>query len=187
MYKKEFEEAVERTRRFNLICPNVTYQDARLLTPELMSGFAQAFQKHIGQPSIEEVVAQCLSFHFKLKEPMSELVGVPCQFTIGYVETRERLMFHQTEDDLLNILNTGISGPSLNIHAWLTLPTMEIIDLSLPTSYAVVNNIKDGIGRVIAQHPDELVDGMKYHPMLIGEDFLRKSGAMIEFLNLEIE
>ena len=181
MYKNEFESAVERTKNFGLKCPDVSYQEGRLLTPDLMSGFAQAFQKHIGEPSVEDVVAQCLSFHFALLEPMSKIIGMPCQFTIGYVETVDRLMFHQTEDDLLNILNNGVSEPSLNIHAWLTLPTMEIIDLSLPTSYAVLNNHKDGIGGVIAKHPDELTGGMKYHPMLVGEDFLRKSGAMIEF------
>lgn len=182
MYKKEFEGAVERTKSFGLNCPSVSYQDGRLLTPELMSGFTQAFQKNIGEPSVEDVVAQCLSFHFRLLEPMSKIVGMPCQFTIGYVETSERLMFHQTEDDLLNILNNGINEPTLNIHAWLTLPTMEIIDLSLPTSYAVINNHKDGIGGVIAQHPDELTDGMKYHPMLVGEDFLIKSGAITGFM-----
>ncbi|MDO6761910.1 hypothetical protein [Agarivorans sp. 1_MG-2023] len=181
MYKQEFKNAVERTKGFGLNCPIVRFQEGRLLTPELMGGFAKAFQEHIGEPDVEDVVAQCLSFHFRLLEPMSNIVGMPCQFTIGYVETNERLMFHQTEESLLNILENGIKGSTLNIHAWLTLPTMEIIDLSLPTSYAVINNHKEGIGGVIAQHPDELTGGMKYHPMLIGEDFLIKSGAMIGF------
>lgn len=57
---------------------------------------------------------------------------------------------------------------------------MEIVDVSLPTSYAVLNNIKEGIGSIIASHADELKGGMKYRPMIIGSDYLRKIGALID-------
>lgn len=181
MYKSEFESAVKRTEMFGLSCPEVNYAEGTILTQEKMMRFPQTLEQYIGRPGVEEVVAQCLSIHYKLKEPLSEIFGAPCTFTIGYVETPSRLMFHQSEDALRGILQNGVEGNTLNIHAWLTLPTMEIIDMSLPTSYAVINNEDEGIGGVIAQHPDELTGGMKYHPMLVGEDFLRQCGGLIEF------
>jgi hypothetical protein len=81
---------------------------------------------------------------------------------------------------LRNLLKSGIENYSLSLHAWLTLPSMEIIDFSLPTSYAVVNGYRAERGGVIANHADKLSGGMQYHPMLIGEEFLIKIGAMVE-------
>ena len=92
-------------------------------------------------------------------------------------------MFHQSEEDLERLLQNGISGNSLSIHAWLTLPTMEILDFSLPTSFAIMHGNEEEIGGLIARHADSLTGGLKYHPMLVGEDFLRKSGGLIEFSN----
>ncbi|WP_404419321.1 hypothetical protein [Marinospirillum sp.] len=181
MYKLEFEKAVERTKAFKLECPEVVFFGGTLLTAERMKKFPYVLRDAVGEISIEELVAQCLSIHYRLSEVMAELFDTPCYFTIGYVDTVDRLMFHQSEQDLRELLQSGINGSSLNIHAWLTLPTMEIMDFSLPTSYAIVNEMKEGIGGLIATHADSLTSGMKYHPMLVGEDFLRKCGGLIEF------
>jgi hypothetical protein len=146
-----------------------------------MQNFPHLLRNTVGEIGVEEVVAQCLSIHYRLAYAVEGLLDTPCYFTIGYVETSKRLMFHQTEEDLQRILANGISGPNLNIHAWLTLPTMEIMDFSLPTSYAILNETEEGIGGLIATHADSLTGGLKYHPMLVGDDFLRKVGALVEF------
>jgi hypothetical protein len=181
MYRAEFQEAVKRTHRFRLECPSIKYSSGSLLTKDKMQLFPVVLRDTIGEIGVEELVAQCLSIHYRLLDVIAELFDTSCYFTIGYVETSERLMFHQNEEQLDNILNNGISGSFLNIHAWLTLPTMEIMDFSLPTSYAIRNNLKEGVGGLIAMHADTLTGGMKYHPMLVGEDFLRKSGGLVEF------
>jgi hypothetical protein len=181
MYKQEFEIAVARTNKFNLKCPLVVYSQAKVLTSENMGKFPLALRNTIGDVGVEELVAQCISIHHRLSDVIAGIFDVPCYLTIGYVETTDGFMFHQSEDDLEKILKNGINGSSLNIHAWLTFPTMEIMDLSLPTSYAIMKNNDNGLGGVIAAHADDLIDGLKYHPMLVGEDFLRKSGALIEF------
>ncbi|WP_051206357.1 hypothetical protein [Oceanospirillum maris] len=181
MYKLEFEKGVERTKAFKLECPEIVFSDATLLTTEKMQKFPYLLRDTVGEIGVEEVVAQCLSIHYRLSDVIAELFDTPCYFTIGHVETVDRLMFHQSEQDLSEILQSGINGSSLNIHAWLTLPTMEIMDFSLPTSYAILNDMKEGVGGLIATHADSLTGGMKYHPMLVGEDFLRKSGGLVEF------
>lgn len=181
MYKDEFKLATERTKAFGLTHPDILYTDKTILTPEFMNVFRTLFTEHIGYPSVSEIVGQCLLLHFVLQKPLSEAVGSTCALTIGHIEDNERFRFHQTESDLFNIMTEGIKGSSLNVHAWLTLPSMEIIDVSFLTSYAVVNQLNDGIGAVIARHPDQLENGLKYHPMIIGDEFLRKSGALVEF------
>ncbi|MFC6634032.1 hypothetical protein [Microbulbifer taiwanensis] len=181
MYKSEFEAAIERTKKFNLPCPPVEYSSELLLTDNKMNGFVYALRDSIGELEPKEVVAQCLSIHYRVLDVVSNFFKTDCYFTIGYVESDNGTLFYQSENDLKNILINGADRPSLSIHAWLTLPTMEILDFSLPTSFAIINNIKEGIGGLIARHADRLINGVKYHPMLIGEDFLRESGLLIEF------
>jgi len=179
MYQSEFKDALERTKKFGLYVDHVEFSSARLLTSDLQQKFPYMLRDAVGEIGVEELVGECLSIHHRLLEALEKIIGGKCYFTIGYVET-DRKMFYQSESDLKKLMETGISNPSLNIHAWITLPTMEIIDVSLPTSYAVLNNIKDGIGSIIASHADELKGGMKYRPMVIGEDYLRKIGALID-------
>jgi hypothetical protein len=183
VYKSEFQDAVIRTRRLNIECPEIEYYEGQFLTRERMERFPYILRDLVGEIDVREVVAQCLSIHFRLSEIISRIFETPCYFTIGYVETPEQLMFHQSEEDLEKLLKNGISGNSLSIHAWLTLPTMEILDFSLPTSFAIMHENEEEIGGLIATHADSLTGGLKYHPMLVGEDFLRKSGGLIEFSN----
>jgi hypothetical protein len=180
-YSAELLEAQERTIRLGLSCPEIPPTCGRLLTPEKHEQFPYAVRDAVGELGVEAVVAQCLSLHWHLKEPLEKFFGVPILYTIGYVHTPPSYMFKQTEADLQRLLQNGINTPQLNIHAWLTLPSAEIIDMSLPTSVAVLNQMKEGRGSVLAAHADELKHGLRYHPMLLGDAFLRKIGALVEF------
>jgi len=181
MYLNEFAVAADRTKRLGLNCPNIEVSNERFLSEEKMDQFPSALRDAVGEIGVEEVIAQCLSIHHRLLNPVSAILGVPAYYTIGFVETSAGLLFEQDEENLRTILESGFPSLKLKIHAWLSLPSMEILDFSLPTSYAVVNNMEEGIGGLILAHADELKHGMKYHPMLIGDDFLRKTGALIEF------
>jgi len=181
MYLNEFAVAADRTKRLGLNCPNIEVSNERFLSEEKMDQFPSALRDAVGEIGVEEVIAQCLSIHHRLLNPVSAILGVPAYYTIGFVETSAGLLFEQDEENLRTILESGFPSLKLKIHAWLSLPSMEILDFSLPTSYAVVNNTEEGIGGLILAHADELKHGMKYHPMLIGDDFLRKTGALIEF------
>ena len=90
-------------------------------------------------------------------------------------------LFKIEENEIKNLLVNKVQKP-LNIHAWLTLPSMEIIDFSLPTTYCIVNKIEEGMGAAITKHYSELTLGMTYEPMLVGDEFLRKSGGLIELM-----
>lgn len=57
---------------------------------------------------------------------------------------------------------------------------MEIIDLTFVTTYGIVNNKPDVIGRCAFQHYSAFDDNMVNHPQLIGDDYLKKIGALKE-------
>ncbi len=94
-----------------------------------------------------------------------------------------KTVFEQSEETLISMLKHGVSGPEVNLHSWLTLPSMEIIDFSLPTSYAIKYKEPEGVGSIITRHPSDFIHGVKYKPMLIGSKFLIKSGV-IKFANV---
>jgi hypothetical protein len=50
---------------------------------------------------------------------------------------------------------------SVNIHAWITVPTMEIIDASLSTSIAYFRKKPEAIGRILAKPADEVAGSAK--------------------------
>lgn len=131
-------------------------------------------------------MAQCLSLHIRLKSVVEQILDCDAFYTIGWVSFEKSEMFKQTEESLSEMLKRGIVGPDVNLHAWLTLPSMEILDFSLPTTYAKVNDIEEGKGSAITMHPSDLTGGMMYQPMLVGDEFLLRSGAMRFFVTNSI-
>lgn len=177
-YYDELVEAQQRTTRFNLACPRIHESTERLLTPSKQALFSDIVRDAVGELSLKEVVAQCLSIHLRLQQPLEKFFDVPIIFTIGYVYTPPNYLFKQTETELFKLLHEGMVGSQVNLHAWLTLPSMEIIDISLASSIAAINQNKELLGSVIASHADELEHGLRYHPMILGADYLEKIGAL---------
>jgi hypothetical protein len=70
----------------------------------------------------------------------------------------------------------------LNIHAWLTLPTLEIIDMTFLTTnfqYFLNQGFKPWMKFVIGSREDVNTQmGLVYHPMLIGVNFFEKMGTV---------
>ncbi|MDD1193724.1 hypothetical protein PT209_27510, partial [Klebsiella pneumoniae] len=75
---------------------------------------------------------------------------------------------------------------AIDLHAWLTTPNLEIIDLTFATTYGIVNDIPSVIGRSSFQHYSEFNVNMVYHPQLIGDDYLKKIGAIVDYSSLNI-
>ncbi|MEN4169454.1 hypothetical protein [Serratia marcescens] len=84
-------------------------------------------------------------------------------------------------------LGNPMSGVgTINLHAWLTTPNMEIIDLKFATTYGIVNIIPSIIGRCSFQHHSEFNENMIYHPQLVDEDYLKQNGALVDFRALNV-
>ena len=178
-YQGLFEEAVRRTARVGAVAPSVTYAAGRnYLSQEAYDRFPYYVQKAIGDLDFPDVVAQCLSIHYRLKEPLEEFFGCNVFYTIGWVEHqtgRNMLEFDEHYAEQL-LVKKHRPGGTVNMHAWLTLPSMEIIDVALATSIGFAQDRPEMYGAVVAKHADELTGGMAYRPMLVGEDYLLKTG-----------
>jgi hypothetical protein len=67
----------------------------------------------------------------------------------------------------------------MNVHAWLTLPSMEIIDATLATTMAIAQGRPEQGGGVVMGHADGFT-GFAYRPMLVGADSLQRAGLLVE-------
>jgi hypothetical protein len=176
-YTTEFREALERTTRLGLRTPPVGFAGGRRLTPETAGRIWPAVEAHIGGVTLDRIKAQCLSFHLEVKQAVERALSCPCYFTIGHVVLAGDSYFQRSEDELKELLKCGVSGPSVRLHAWLTLPTMELLDFVFPTSYAEYNGFPEGRMQTIAEHGDHMPAGISFHPMLVGSEFLIRIGA----------
>jgi len=182
-YAAEWSAAVERTRRFSLRIPSHQIEvDQCFLTADRHAEFPYVVRQGLGDLDFSDVVAQCLSIHYRLAPIIQKWLACPVLYTLGWVNYgTDEAMFKFDDAFIAKMLKYGYAGGALDIHAWLTLPSMEVIDVALSTTIAVLQNMPEGYGGVIAQPADGL-KGFAYKPMLVGSDFLFKSGLLKIFI-----
>lgn len=176
-YLDEFNAAIARTKEFGLCPPDFVPNNIAYLDEQRMSRVPYALLREFGELSAKNLVAQCLSIHFRLVPVLQQLFGTAPIFTVGYVDFSGEPRFQTSESYLRGLLEHGIGGNTFDAHAWLTLPSMEILDFSLPTSMAIINGWKDGHGGILSGHADHLKHGLSYHPQLTGTQYLFGIGA----------
>ncbi len=126
--------------------------------------------------------APTAKLHLKMLPIISDYLGCPIFFTIGWLDDslENKKRFYFDENFIIDKLKNGYKENTINIHAWLTLPSMEIIDIVYLTTQAIIRKIPSKFAlKIIAKHADESI-GIKYKPTLVGEDFLRKIGILFD-------
>lgn len=155
-YELEFKNAIKNTSKYGL----GTYQPfkktkKRLITDVSLQAF-QEYTKHLNlTPDL--LIAQCLGIHFTLKPYVDKFYGINSIITIGHIERKAgEKAFYEPMEKRIEYLSqpVDITKP-INIHVWLTLPTLEILDFTLPTTLFYVLGKKEYEGRIIVQHGND--------------------------------
>ncbi len=80
-------------------------------------------------------VAQCLNVSLIVSAKIGQMTDIAPAITLGWVEDGNKKLFKFASEDLDQWIKDGIDNPlKLNLHAWLTLPGLEVVDFSLPMS-----------------------------------------------------
>lgn len=176
-YKRAFYIANERNHEFNLECFSLDIKKDNYINKEFHRKLPALILENFGAISVEEVSGRCFEIHARLKNVIERILECTAYFTLGNVFVGNDRVFEVKHEELKKLLTDGISSSKLNMHAWITLNSMEILDFSIASTYAIAKGTNEGIGSVIANHPDDLSGGLKYVPMIIGDEFLYKIGA----------
>lgn len=182
-YGQEWNAAVLRNQTFGLRVQAHQITSERLY----LDGQRQQELPHIISAGLNgfeygDLVAQCLFINCKMQPVFEQWLGCPAIFTLGWIDDKSAAGLFKFDDSFIReTLCNGHQGTTANIHAWLTLPSMEVIDITIATSFSRIQKQPAWEGRVLAAHADTF-QGFAYKPMLLGTDFLVQAGMVCHFL-----
>lgn len=191
IYKSRFSDAIARTARLGFDLPNEELTKLRLnaalfFNYENKEGLLQHLSRVLG--NLRDQIEGDNGIHMSLaaKSAIEEYLGVPAIFTWGAMEHKGAHVFKCEQEEIMSLFNHILPKPGkINIHAWLTLPSFEVIDLfyldyfsrqkdkvSSPekTFDYIFGDVKDVFGS------QQIV----YSPMMIGSDSLIKLSQVFE-------
>ncbi|HBB6883811.1 TPA: hypothetical protein ON591_004969 [Citrobacter freundii] len=186
-YETEFTSAIRRSKKWGLEVPIVRLSKTPFLTNDKSEAALNVIQEIASKHTPEEISQQCFGYMYLVQDALEDALQTPLYYTLGYVDYDKRPVFYTCEETLKSNLGIPMSGVgAINLHAWLTTPNMEIIDLTFATTYGIVNNVPSVIGRCAFQHYSAFNENMVYHPQLVGEDYLKRIGAFVDLRALNL-
>ncbi|MCG9625398.1 hypothetical protein L1D34_11135 [Vibrio mediterranei] len=176
MYKKQF------INSFNTTKLNTINLDDSPIDEKTRSRIYSTIQSQLGQFSAEEVSQQCFGITSLLKNELEKFLNTEIYYTLGYILLEGKPTFHTDLDTLKSYIGQDITSSSraINLHAWLTTSSGEIIDATLMTTIGVIRKQPELLGGVIASFNESLKD-LSYHPQIIGEQYLKDCSFMVDF------
>lgn len=122
----------------------------------------------------------CLNIHVATLNLINEHLNSNAYLTLGYyrIELLKKNFYEFSVSDFQKWLHDDESAfDTLDIHTWITLDTLEIIDLTLLTSIGFKTGDADLIGKIYHNYPDVIAqtDQLTYHPVIIATDKVLKA------------
>jgi len=182
-YKDEFLKAVELARSLGYDYKNVNIVDRRIINQSSLNNLSAVLQQILGSLSPYEIAAQCFITNLEILPAIESVFNCKVYYTLGYYTQFGEDIFKFTQKDIELWLKKGIPEfTNINMHAWITLDSTEIIDVTLLTSIGVATNNIELIGTIINSHPNDFDNGMVYHPVVLGHKILQDIGVLRYFI-----
>ena len=170
-YREKFIQAIAKTKEYGFDVPKCEFENEKYFTPQIPESFSMIFREVLPY-EVDQTKCNCLKINFELFLKLDKIIPNGAFLTIGWIECGKKKQFFFDYNYIDTLLKGEKSKNVLRLHAWITLPTMEIIDLTFLTTYGSIFNEPDMIGNVIAKDADSL-QGMSYIPMLVGSDIFK--------------
>lgn len=177
-FKNEFLQAMALGRKHQLPQPfgavAMAQRQGQFVGEAHEQAFLDILVEALGQPwDIKRVAAQCLAVHMAALDRVSQIADMPAALTLGYVTNDagrdiDRITSAQAEGWLMGGDQPGMT---LKAHMWLTLPTMEVVDLTWLATHAYVRakSPRDELALGVIARPADDIKGISYRPILSGD------------------
>lgn len=178
-YESNFKDAIAFARALGLPVTDLPKVAGELVNSEN----GQKVMGHIqeaGITSFKRSAMQCVKWNHALRPLVEEALGCRVVLTLGRLFYRGQSVFNPSVDDLAKWYRQGFQVEDFagrvgfNLHAWYTLPTMEVLDLTLCSSIAAVKNSPDLEGMVIGGWPDDMAETHGYVPLVVGDEYIEE-------------
>lgn len=187
-YKVNFEQAVDFTSScgFEVHKPIWTAGDA--LDPE--GSFIEPPLRRAGVTDTAKSAGQCLKWCHYLAPEFEKQLGRPVWVTVGQLWKDNSAVFSPTWDELRRWSTAGIKVSDIqhqgrsgvNLHAWLTIDSGEIVDLTFLSTLAKFADDAYArfAGAVVWGRDPGMLNGHRYYPMATGRAFVEAVGRKSE-------
>lgn len=148
-----------------------------LLTPENSAATLKLI-RNSGINSFSSAVGQCLKWSHALLPLVSKALNCQVLLTIGQLHIGEKEIYDPTAADFARWHKQGFqksdfhNKTGFNLHCWYSLPSGEILDLTVWTTMGVVWGKPEMIGNVVGGYPDEMSPHPKFTPIVVGTDYI---------------
>lgn len=178
-YEREYAAAYDRTRSFKLHAPALCQRSPRQFSDRHCPRLGGLISELVSELQPKDLVGQCFAVHLAAAPLIEKEFGLSAVPTLGWISLSNEELFHTDEQDLGRYMIEGIPSRRMNLHCWLTLSSFEIVDITIATSFAIVNGTDEGLGGVLAKHWSAITGGVQYHPQLVGEEYLERTGMLL--------
>lgn len=180
-YEVAFTAAYARSSLWGLHPPSIDPLPLRHATPTSTSAIQWELNGSIGHMSEDIVSTHRFGITAAIRTVLEAELRVPLAYTLGYVQQDGRQLCHTPIEGLEQMLRTGIApGARVSLHAWLTLPSLEIIDVAFWATFPAQSSVDEREARALFMHPDQMPN-RTYHPQWVGDGFVRRIGVLKEY------
>lgn len=180
-YCAAFRSAIEKAKSFDLAAPKMDFQHSKLLTESDRCLISAAAVKLCDGMNIQRYAALCVVAHWYLWDSLvRDGIDRDAILTAGYIQNTERknaLAYQFTDVEIKKWLEHGIQwSGSVSIHVWITLSSLEVIDITAPASiYLAERKIVTPFSiPVVAADPRTEPFHTRWHPVIASNEFVKR-------------
>lgn len=187
-YRERFEQAALFTRQCGYDVPKIAWLDRDVLTEDKGVRTAMAAA---GVDDLSPSAGQCLKWCHYLQPFLERALEVPVVLTIGQLWKSGKPVYSPSWDDLKHWSKSGVQpsdfvaeGRSgVNLHAWLTVATGEIIEPTLMSTIALVRpDVAEHFrGAMTWGREPGFIGEHRYFPMGVGNSIAEAIGGNPHF------
>ncbi|QSY06562.1 hypothetical protein J2A69_29455 [Burkholderia pseudomallei] len=169
-YCSALAKAIDSTRAVGFDVPDFAIELKSFLTMPAMERMHQRVGEYIekNQLTVEAVGLRCAPLHLALKPVIDEALGCSTLLTLGAVQFDDDVFFMPTSMDIDALAQAG------NYHVWLTLPSCEVIDLTLTSALYLKKRLKPSMAGIPLMMRPEANPKMRWSPLLVGNGVVER-------------
>ena len=156
-----------------------------IVTPEFSEILREWARINLCSRPDEHIAGMCMQITHDLVQFLQG-AGIEAIYTLGWMSYHDHPVYRFGEVDVHRWIENGIPDRrKVDVHAWATLPSAEIVDPSWLSTVGIVRDKRDLIGAVIIADPDQRT-AHQYHPVTVDTQILFQIGLLHPVAELDV-
>jgi hypothetical protein len=184
-YRVAMQRAIAFTRELGCT-GRITFEPGpAMVTPEIAEIIREWARLNICTRPDEHIAGMCMQITHGLVDFLCG-AGIDAIYTLGWMSYRDHPVYRFDQADIRRWLHAGIPDRrKVDVHAWATLPSGEVLDPSWLSTVGIVQSKRDLIGAVIIADSEQRTMH-QYHPVTVDTQILIRIGLLNPASQLDV-